>query len=1313
MQTDTFAPATARLTPPSTQQILLAETYGYAKASDESLINVTSRPGEIRALFNTVNDAQCREVTVTGVELVWNGTSPTLEALSETRDVAAITLIADRITIARPLRWRGADVTIFAKSLRFHGDSACIDTSPEPFPNGITARSPFRDQDGRPLDGENGKIKASNGRLGQRGGHVTLNVATVDEGHPPTKRLVTDGSAGEAGETGGLLPFKSQFGSNGQPLQKNVSPVTFQQILDQMWDSGSSTGDLNNPKHWKYPGQSGVTGDVSGLAYRVQLDQGSVTDVRLHLVFQHFLKGQLNIIQIPGGHVDDVDVTWTKFSFDPNVGFDRSFRLPADGEDAYPSGTSGRGGDAGLISYSVERLPVYSSAGASTPPSASVAGGVGGTPRIAMVIKYLVRQDLALVSGLTPSCGIYTHHTKDGTGANGSSAGNGTSTTPVGIAASSWLDPRLLTNVSTYAKRAFRNGDRDTALQYAKPYHDALLQCDADLSVEQRACKTVFYGLQYNLSCNLDVYGNPPGWVPRFTADSYLKAYLADRRLSYGFVATTTKALGLMDSMAHSYRVLQTVNDQNERAMVATRQELYEAYCQYDQSVSDLDASRQKLLAAEQALGAIKARAESEAIIAETDKAAAKGAFSIAGAILKAIPVYQPGFEVAGAMVESIGSLVVSDGTTGLMSTDGSKYVSAITDATSKVLKANADTFKDQFDASMQKRYKLDVKEDKEDLGTQIKKLKLSIAKGQEGFDESVLDAYETAKKDPKLSKYLEPDAQMPSASTTADPEAARLRRQIDESNSLLKDLADVEATSGSLPADLAGIKRQQLLAARSKMQATLASIQVEASKQVRLANATGQVVAAKTQYDEKKQELTESGKKLDELLGKQAKKKDTESAAKATKMFGEALDGVTRVATGVATVSTAITEMAKQRTPDDPAVSALREKLLTSKFKSEYEVQMKQVDEESKRLAAALGKLQTAGQRIVSKGADLATGLAASRSIVENLQANAIGMDAATKASLRALQDQAVERMEYYLYLFRKAYLYEYCRPVGTEMANINTFVSNLDKFIAGARASKKLPLIEGAGAVLTEIQRMATDALDSDDFVSIGTNALKATLAELAKQIQDRRGSTGGMLTNGYSAFLSKDRMGQLLEHGFTKFEEAAELFPGLYGQGKTDQANLFRDHDRIKIPKVDLTDFEFKPRAGHDNAPIRVEVSFGRDFVLKTKDAGKECNDQYYAFRINPTERPLSYGWVISGFRQIEGKQTWTGTISADTQALTDDVFRTAMSEAVGSPVEYKEMSPSVLSSLNVSMEYLGKKSIVEKLSKMSLSVWIQSN
>jgi hypothetical protein len=1313
MQSETVDPTNMRLTPPSSQQILLAETYGYSKADDESLINVTSMPGEIRVLFNTVDDAQCREVTVIGVELVWNGTSPTLEALSETRDVAAITLIADQITIAHPVKWHGADVTIFARCLRFQGDGACIDTSPEPFPNGVTARSPFRDNDGRPLDGVNGNIKASKGRYGQRGGHITLNVATIEGGQSLTKRLITNGSVGEAGETGGVLPFKAQFSRDELPLPKSIPPVSFQDILNLMWDSSYSTADLNNPVHWKYPAQSGVTGDIGGLAYRLQLDQGSVTDVRLHLVFQHFWTGRLNIIQIPGGHTDHVDVTWTAFQFDPNCGFDKSFRLPADGEDAYPSGASGRGGDAGLISCSVERLPTYSSAGGSTPSSASVAGGLGGTPRIAMVIKYLVRQDMAMVSGISPSCGIYTHRTQDGKSANGSSDGNGTSTTPVRIGIGAWLDPRLLTTVSTYAKRAFRNGDRDTSLRYVKPYHDALILCGADLSVEQQGCKTMFYGLQYNYDCNLDVYGNPPGWVPRFTADSYLKAYLSDRRLSYAFVATTTKALGLMDSMAHGYRVLQTVNDQNERAMVATRQELYEAYCQYDQSVSELDASRQKLLAAEQALGAIKEQAESEAVIAEIDRAAAKGVFSIAGAILKAVPVYQPGFEVAGAMIESIGSLVVSDGTTGLMSTDGSQYVSAITDATSKVLRDNADTFKDQFDASMQKRYKLDVKEDQEDLGTQIKKLKLSIDEGQTGLDESVLVAYKTAQNDPKLSKYLQPDAQMPSSSTTTDPDATRLRKQIDESNSLLKELTNAEATSGSPPAELAGIARQKLLAARSKMQATLASIQVEASKQARLANSTGQIGAAKIEYDEKKQELKESSKKFDELLKKQAKKKDAESAANATKMFGKVLDGVTRVATGVATVSTAITDMAKQRTPDDPAVSALRDKLLNSKFKSAYKAQMKHVDEESNKLATALAKLQTAGQRIVSKGADLATGLTASRSIVENLQANAVGLDAATKASLRALQDQAVERMEYYLYLFRKAYLYEYCRPVGAEMANINAFVSNLDKFIAGARASRKQPLIEGASAVLTEIQRMATNALDSDDFVAIGTNALKATLSELAKQIQDRRGSTGGMLTNGYPASLSVESMEQLCTHGFANFEEAAELFPGLYGPSKANRANLFRDHDRIKIPKVDLTEFEFELSLDNDNAPIRVEVSFGRDFVLKTKDNSKEANDQYYAFRINATEHPLSYGWVISDFTKVEGKETWTGKVSADTQALTDDVFRTAMSEAVGSPVEYKEMSPSVLSSLKISMQSLGGRSVVKKLSNMRLSVWIQSN
>ena len=196
-------------------------------------------------------------MTLAGVRLVWDGSNPTLESYRTVENVTRFTIYADEVLIAQALAWRGADVTIYARSLRFSGEG-CIDTSPRVF--AAPAFSDYRDKDGRPLAAEGSEeIRAADGQNGQKAGNISLNIAELDLG-AAAKRFVCAGSPGQLGETGGTRPFP-ELKSNPN-FSKDAKAVSLGDIDAAIRDPNLINRDLNGPDCWYYPGQSG---DIENL----------------------------------------------------------------------------------------------------------------------------------------------------------------------------------------------------------------------------------------------------------------------------------------------------------------------------------------------------------------------------------------------------------------------------------------------------------------------------------------------------------------------------------------------------------------------------------------------------------------------------------------------------------------------------------------------------------------------------------------------------------------------------------------------------------------------------------------------------------------------------------------------------------------------------------------------------------------------------------------------------------------------------------------------------------------------------------------
>ena len=148
--------------------------------------------------FNAKDRSCLREVTISGVKLVWDYNSDSaLKQLSDKNDLKRIMIVADSVHIKIPLRFPQSEVLIFARQLVFSGRGS-IDITPQ----AKTDRPPKK----RVSVGS--KLQGINGLDGSDAGSVVLSVGTLclpDQGNKPTVRIIARGADGQPGGDGGLV----------------------------------------------------------------------------------------------------------------------------------------------------------------------------------------------------------------------------------------------------------------------------------------------------------------------------------------------------------------------------------------------------------------------------------------------------------------------------------------------------------------------------------------------------------------------------------------------------------------------------------------------------------------------------------------------------------------------------------------------------------------------------------------------------------------------------------------------------------------------------------------------------------------------------------------------------------------------------------------------------------------------------------------------------------------------------------------------------------------------------------------------------
>ncbi|MET1026310.1 MAG: hypothetical protein ABWY00_04015, partial [Dongiaceae bacterium] len=331
----------------------------------------------------------------------------------------------------------------------------------------------------------------------------------------------------------------------------------------------------------------------------------------------------------------------------------------------------------------------------------------------------------------------------------------------------------------------------------------------------------------------------------------------------------------------------------------------------------------------------------------------------------------------------------------------------------------------------------------------------------------------------------------------------------------------------------------------------------------------------------------------------------------------------------------------------------------------------------------------------ILSKTAQLNETLRSSIALSQNRQMMALGLDAGVKTAIREMQRNAADRMDYYLYLVRKAFMYEQLRPVGPGLANVNQFVARCDDWIANNRktvrslAGSKTDWATDPCGYLAEIDR-----LSGSDFGQFGNQVLTETLGELAKQIVDHRNRFGPETSSEYHVTFDPAMSSQLAGGDTLHIDEITLLFPNF--------AQIFSSHSSIRVSNIAMDDDDLLVRCPDDfDGPLRLEITFGEEFVLR--DAEKN----FFQFRISEAEKPIQYGFTINNLgKDPASPGAKTGKIKGDQKNEVDEMFKTIMSKHFNDTHGYREMLPSILSSLDLAITLGGE--YVEKVERLRLKI-----
>jgi hypothetical protein len=934
---------------------------------------------------------------------------------------------------------------------------------------------------------------------------------------------------------------------------------------------------------------------------------------------------------------------------------DSGRKKPGDGPDAYASGKPGDGGNGGKIISHLGSAPVDAkscevSGGQPGPDSATISGGPPGQPVPAYwADMYAVQSDPFIQAPVNPSISLTEVTAKKGQDAGGKSGKEGgpgkvESQPGTGLL---WLHPEALGAVVAYATDAYRNGHRDDARRILDPYYRALFVNRATLSATLLGQLSRLESMRTNMNNNLDYYGNPPGWLPRLDVKTNYQIWHLFSEEASKTLYFAQKTEQEWDRFEDGQAALSQTADALSNELDVTATELRTSYDNLKEARAKVEDIRKQFEAKSRDVEALRQLATTKAKNKIAEQKVFSGIMKLIGGLAECIPVGQPYLGGAGKALGIAGDI---DWTKPDSSKEIGKFFTNLGEQTDAFLAKHEDLIVKQSGAGV-----LKPEDSTEDLETQITQAKGAV----DALDKEVV----------KHAKAVDTEW-----SDVMTAERERIKQQIAETNTLIKDLTDkgktkeAEAKTAEVTdltrfqQELAEVTKLRLSNAKAKLYADLAelnkTVKSQADTRTKLKNDLLKKVEA---LEAKKADLAGQIKTYEK--DKEAREEKSKGILSSLSGLG---NGITQIGQGVVALSAPY---------DETEVDRLAEEILAgAEFRDDYLKLLREVKELNAQKASAVATFCLYQQMIGTHSARISSAILEMTAISNQRQVVDAVLEPDMKQYLRSMQNRAKESLLWSQYHLVKAAQYEYLLDVGDDFANLEQWVDKLRSF-----EIKKAGLGDKAVTDLTDDDRRkaANTFLTDADFQAIGKTVRGGHLLNLIQKIIAQRQQRSSLTKNSYDCALNEKQRAELAKEGKLTFNLISDFDKGSFKavQAKISDINL-------EVFKIDATD-----------SSLSIDVDFvhsGTSVLLSGN------NQKYYSFQKAPNDSPIVWGFIYNHQDYLRLKaenkdedEIWSYTgktpIVKDAEMSAPD--KTFLDSEFNQDIGYKEYLPSFFSNITL--------------------------
>ena len=1162
-------------------------------------------------VFNTRECPIRRSVVISGAHLEWRPTrDPAIKAFEgETvLDVVELTLVADHIIIAAPLRFPGTNVTIKCRTLEFQNDgshSGSIDTTPLDYPVGVPAYSPTRWSNPEDADDHTsypgvavagGSIeRAASGQAGADGqdaGTITLCAKEILYPLNSGPLLRGHGGRGEEGEPGGLAPRAKDDKVPDLRRRSDLSAVV------------ATFAKSNSVSSWQWPAQmygllSENADTPTSIAYARVL---FIDDVILEEDFNEFVLGQLYAKYTNAFDESNLSGFWGHEGYSADAPRPPSF---PSGPSAYPGGEpgrSGKGADVHLNLKAYDHLAGLTDAppGPAAAATAAVEGVLGraGVDLIAVDLIAIKAGGWHDGSDWKPESRSTPLKSGKGLGAPALAAPPAASkgqvfdgsimaqvivgavqriAGPVGKAGS-WLDSAALDAVLAQARDTFRAGFRVEAWNLLEPYFAEQL-AGGEIPAPQGI---VIESLRHRLNANLDYRGRPVGYVPHLDAMSSFTNNKSIRAISQQLIGYAEDTIAAFDQLEAQLDTLDAA-----RTGFATKIEESEARVR-----AGMEALKSAAIDLDEVIGQVQAKSArieavtNEATIAAKGQVTAQAVFSgcchLIGGVLQAIPVGQPYLGLAGSAVGTVGDFKIE-------LPPGQDRAGFFADQTTKLAKGLGGDIS-TFISKSQDQILLSSTADPSIYAGQADSLKLSalIAKAKAG-----LTTDEQAVADANAARSRSLEEVTTSTATLAED---RIKAKTDLATAMAKQAVLQAAAETAFDINYkarighGGDPDQTKTAYAIALKAVSDAKSIAEAAKQKLLDVDGRVSSTKTSI-----QAAESNRDAIDAKVKQAKLDQDNRKQTVTEVCGRlrsAGEGLTGIGAGIGELI-----HAGNVGYDDPQVlEIVKDALAASK---DFAALQREFGDLAKRQATAIETLQRAQSAIKVAHSDIASGLDQITSLTLKVTDISSLADVRTRQNLVDLRERGREYARESIDTLVAALRYEFVMDIRPDALDDAIGVK-----IAGLTAA-------GSGSAPTTA--MKSDAIDTAYWVALCQLAIDAEKASAQRGTPKSMPAAHSVFTSDLLQRISA--FGQVIAHGVYDLR----IVPSFSWRA-------------ARVSSIVVKAIDTQPRlAPGDYLQIVVEHG-GNQLILEQEeesadDPGKRPTSQYFYFQ-NGTDTPRQW-------------------------------------------------------------------------------------